>query len=153
MKYDRKIRRLLKKSLVVCGGILILLLSSINPVSAKTLVAIVSDRSAADLAAGADYFQRRNGLHQLVFRSSSQISRMSDTEVHGLFEKSDAIVTVAIFGDTAVRLQAILPRYTSKVFLGVNSTPALVRHSRDFFRVGVSGHEYRSVQGNCASSP
>lgn len=88
-------RTFLKQILLVGGGMMVLLfffLPFANLALAKTLVAIVSDRSAADLAAGADYFHRRHAEHQLVFRSNSQISRMSDTEVESLLKESDVIV-------------------------------------------------------------
>ena len=125
-------RTFLERILLVGGGMTVLLfLPLANLALAKTLVAIVSDRSAADLAGGADYFHRRHAQHQLVFRSNSQISRMSDTEVESLFEGSDIILAVAIFEDTAVRLQSIFPRYTNKLVIAINSAPALVRQSRD----------------------
>ena len=134
-------RTFLKQILLVGGGMMVLFfLPFANLALAKTLVAIVSDRSAADLAAGADYFHRQHDQHELVFRSNSQISRMSDTEVESLFKKSDLILAIAIFEDTAVRLQSILPRYTNKRVIAINSAPALVRHSRDLL-----GEVFRDV--------
>ncbi len=134
---------ILKQSVLVCGWMLMLFLPFVNLALAKTLTVIVSDRSAADLAAGADYFHRRHAQYKLVFRSNTQISRMSDADVNRLFEESDAMMTVAIFGDTAVRLQSLLPRHESKLMLVINSTPALIRHSRD-----VSGPLFRDVNDN-----
>ena len=125
-------RTFLKQILLVGGGMMVLFfLPFANLALAKTLVAIVSDRSAADLATGADYFHRQYDQHDLVFRSNSQISRMTDTEVESLFKESDLILAIAIFEDTAVRLQSILPRYTNKRVIAINSAPALVRQSRD----------------------
>lgn len=87
---------------------LFLLMSLGNVALATTVVAIVSDRSAVDLAAGADSFQQRHPGHHLAFRSNSQLTMMSDEEVKQLLAEGDVILAVAIFGDTAARLERFL---------------------------------------------
>ncbi|GJL63286.1 MAG: hypothetical protein NPIRA04_19400 [Nitrospirales bacterium] len=113
------------------GGALLLLLVTANVGFGKTLLAIVSDRSAADLAAGADEFHERHQSHQLVFRSHAQFSTMSDTEAQSLLDQSDAFLAVATFGDDAVRLQQLLSQYQTKPILAISSSPSLVSQSRD----------------------
>ncbi|GJL53343.1 MAG: hypothetical protein NPIRA02_04750 [Nitrospirales bacterium] len=108
-----------------------MLILTTNVSFGKTLLAIVSDRSAADLAAGADFFHERHQSHQFVFRTTSQISTMSDAEVQTLLNQSDVFLAVAIFGDHAARLQRLLKNYGSKPVFAVSSSPSLVTQSRD----------------------
>ncbi|HNP30899.1 MAG TPA: cobaltochelatase subunit CobN [Nitrospirales bacterium] len=115
----------------------VLILSLFLPMSignvalAKTVVAIVSDRSAVDLAAGADSFQHHHPGHHLMFRSSSQLTMMSDEEVKQLLDEGDVILAVAIFGDTAARLERFLSPHSHQSVLVINSPPSLVKYSRD----------------------
>lgn len=114
----------------------------------KTLFAIVSDRSAADLASGADHFNKQYPGHQLLFRSASQFSAMSDIEVHSIVDKSDAILAVAVFGDAAVRLQDLLGSQANKPVWIINSTLSLIKQSRDLAGLvfqGMNADEIKSI--------
>jgi cobaltochelatase CobN len=111
---------------------LILLICTAEQVSAKVLFAIVSDRSSTALAAGADYFLDRHTGHELEFRSTSQIALMTDAEILTLWSHADAILTVGVFGDSAVRLQSLMDKKSDpRPFLAISSTLALIKRSQD----------------------
>ncbi len=131
--YEESLSVFSRRAMLIVAACVILFLHLISPSisHAEKLLAIVSDRSAVDLAAGADYFHDRHSNHQLIFRSSTQFSTMSDGAVKQLVDQSDVILAVAMFGDAAVRLEHVLSRHPSKPVLAINSTPALVTQSRD----------------------
>jgi cobaltochelatase CobN len=112
--------------------ILILLFACNTQAYAKTLFAIVSDRSSTALAAGADYFLDRHKSHNLEFRSTSQLGHMTDAEVLSLWNDADVVLTVGVFGDTAVRLQTLIDKKnSSRPFLAISSTLSLIKRSQD----------------------
>lgn len=117
-------------------------------VFAETLFAVVSDRSSASLAAGADYFVAHHPGHKLVFRSTSQFDLMSDSEIRELMDRADAILTGGVFGDTAVRLQSFLVTNTGKPVLAVSSAQTLevLSHDRNgLIFAGLSGEAMKRV--------
>jgi len=74
------------------------------PLKAATLFAIVSDRSAAELAAGAEQFNQQYPSHQLIFRSTSQIMALTDQQLDSYIQEADTILVSSVFGDTVTRL-------------------------------------------------
>jgi len=112
--------------------VLLLLIGTAHPASAKVLFAIVSDRSSTALAAGADYFLNRHEGHKLRFRSTSQLNLMTDSEILSLWDSADAVLTVGVFGDAAVRLQSLMDKKNdSRPFLAISSTLSLIKRSQD----------------------
>ena len=116
----------------ICFFIPFFLLINNHQACAKTLFAIVSDRSSTALAAGADYFFERNPGHKLNFRSTSQLAQMADTEVLSLWNNSDVVLAIGVFGDPAVRLQSLLDKNkNAQPFLAISSTISLIKRSQN----------------------
>lgn len=101
---------------------------------AASLFAVVSDRSAAELAAGAALFEQRHPGHALVMRTTSQIDELSDTELAGYWRAADAVLLAAAFGDSVVprlqRLAAAAPLAVDTPLLVVNSDRQLLSLSQ-----------------------
>ncbi|MEK9630140.1 MAG: cobaltochelatase subunit CobN [Nitrospinota bacterium] len=114
---------------------------------AKTLFGIVSDRSSTALAAGADYFLDRNSGHKLEFRSTSQLARMTDAEILSLWRSSDVVLTIGVFGDTAVRLQSLMDKNKdSRPFLSISSTLALIKRTQDRHGLLFNGFDNKKMK-------
>ncbi|MDH5601696.1 MAG: cobaltochelatase subunit CobN, partial [Gammaproteobacteria bacterium] len=115
-----------------------LLLSSIFflstfPVSAATLFAVVSERSATEIASGAREFTRHHPGHTLIFRTPSQLSELTDKQVIQFIETADAIMIGAVFGDSVTRIERLLKTAPIKKDVPVfatNSDRRLTRLSR-----------------------
>ena len=60
--------------------------------NSKTLFGVVSERSAAELAAGAHRFSQAHPQHTLVFRTTAQIRGMSDEAIVAEIKKADALL-------------------------------------------------------------
>lgn len=88
--------------LLLCG------LCLLAPVQAATLFAVVSERSAADAAAGAASFVRAHPGHRIVLRTPAQLAQLGDVPLKALWRQSDAVLVTAAFGDTARRLSPLL---------------------------------------------
>lgn len=118
--------------LSIAWVVILLVIGTAHPASAKVLFAIVSDRSSTALAAGADYFLDRHKGHKLEFRSTAQLNLMTDAEVLSLWDSADAVLTVGVFGDTAVRLQTLMDKKKDpRPFLAISSTLSLIKRSQD----------------------
>ena len=118
------------KHLALC-----LLFTSLTPVSlqAATLFAVVSDRSAAELAAGAALFHRQHPSHQLIFRSTSQLMELNDQQIDAYIHKADTILIAAVFGDMVARLSkrlALSGEQGNKTVIAFNSDQKVTRLSR-----------------------
>ncbi len=100
------------------------------PISAATLVAIVSERNAAELAQMAQSLHAQHQNHRLVFRTSAQIDALSDAELEQLLSSADSILLTTVFKETAQRL--LPPLRTSKVkhVIALSGDPALGLNSR-----------------------
>lgn len=111
--------------------VVLMVVGAVTSVEGKTLVGVVSDRSAADLATGADHFLQQYPGHQLIFRSVSQLAQMTDEELRALFAGADAVLVLAVFGDAAVRLQDLMNPFNFPVILVIHSASSLIGLSRD----------------------
>jgi cobaltochelatase CobN len=78
------------------------------PAQAATLFAVVSERTAADAAAGAAAFVRAYPGHHILLRTPAQLAQLGDKPLLALWQKSDALLVTAAFGDTARRLSPLL---------------------------------------------
>lgn len=74
---------------------------------AATIAGIVSERSAAEMAAGAKRFLEHHPEHEVRLRTREQLAGMSDAEVAALWQDADAVVMVAVFGDQVGRIQRL----------------------------------------------
>ena len=88
-----------------------------------TLFGVVSEGSAAELAAGATLFDQRYPGHRLVLRSTTQVAAMDDGELHAHLADADAILLAAVFGDS------IVPRLQRLAGAIAPATPVLVVNS------------------------
>ncbi|HSH29012.1 MAG TPA: cobaltochelatase subunit CobN [Thiohalobacter sp.] len=110
-----------------------LLLVFVAPVRAATLFGVVSERSAAELAAGAERFAERHPGHRLILRTREQIAELSDVELKQLWRQADAILLGAVFGDAVprlVRLMADAPPPAGVPVFATNSDRRILRLSR-----------------------
>jgi cobalamin biosynthesis Mg chelatase CobN len=99
-------------------------------VSAATLVAIVSERNAADVAQAARIFHERYPEHRLIFRTTAQADALSDAQLQVLTRDADAILLATVFKETAQRFSAALATARAPEVLAVAGDPALGRLSR-----------------------
>jgi cobaltochelatase CobN len=116
---------------LVC--VLLTALSLAAPAKAAKLVGVVSERSAATLAAGAHRYLDAHPGHEVVLRTRSQLAELSDAQVTRLWRDADAVFMAGIFGDAAPRLRRLLqqaPPSTEAPVLVVSSTRSVVRTSR-----------------------
>jgi cobaltochelatase CobN len=100
------------------------------PTSAATLVAIVSERNADQMAQVAQAFHALHGRHELVFRTSAQVDALSDAELAELLKPADAILITTVFKDTAQRLVPLVEQSSAKGVIVLSSDSALGRRSR-----------------------
>ncbi len=102
-------------------------------VNAATLVGVVSDRSAAELAAGAHRFLAQYPEHRVILRTPEQLVLLGDNELGSLLQSADALLLAAVFGDQVERLQQQLDALLTQrelPLLAINSDRRLVRLSR-----------------------
>ncbi|MEX0604144.1 MAG: cobaltochelatase subunit CobN [Marinobacter sp.] len=103
---------------------------------AATVVGIVSDRSAAEMAAGAHHFLDRNSGHRVLLRTPEQLASQSDQQVRALLESADALVLAAVFGDQVGRLAELIKQVVARddsgqlPVLGINSDWRISRLSQ-----------------------
>ena len=98
-----------------------------------TVVGIVSERSAAEVAAGAHRFLNEHSGHQVVLRTPEQIATLPDAEVAALWQAADAVLIAAVFGDQVGRLAQLLkaqPPPKHAPILALNADQTLTRLSR-----------------------
>ncbi|MEQ5800653.1 cobaltochelatase subunit CobN [Halomonas sp. H10-9-1] len=111
------------------------LLLALLPVlaSAGTLVGVVSERSAAELAAGAARFLDAHPGHEVVLRTPEQLAEADDAELAALFDGADALLLAAVFGDQVGRLARLVDSAAARrdfPILAINGDRRLTRLSR-----------------------
>ncbi len=103
---------------------------------AATVVGIVSDRSAAEMAAGAHRFLDRNPDHRVLLRTPEQLASQSDQQVLELLKSADALLLAAVFGDQVNRLADLIEQVAADdnaghfPVLGINSDWRISRLSQ-----------------------
>uniref|UniRef100_UPI0035636329 cobaltochelatase subunit CobN n=1 Tax=Zhongshania sp. TaxID=1971902 RepID=UPI0035636329 len=85
----------------------LLLLFNATSAMAMNITAIVSDRSAPTLIAGAHQLLEQRQDLTIQIRTVQQISSLSDEELQALISRSDRLLFVAIFGEDVPRLLAM----------------------------------------------
>ncbi len=100
------------------------------PVSSATLVAVVSERNAAEMAQVAQAFHASHPQHQLVFRTSAQIDAIPDASLDALVRSADAILITTVFKETAQRIIPVVRASNVKSVIALAGDPALGRNSR-----------------------
>lgn len=100
---------------------------------AATVMGVVSDRSAAEVAAGAHRFLDQHPDHRVILRTPEQLAVLGDNELEALLSSADALLLAAVFGDQVERLQQqvdTLLASRQRPVLAINSDRRLVRLSR-----------------------
>jgi cobaltochelatase CobN len=98
-----------------------------------TVVGVVSERSAAEMAAGAERFLAAHPDHKVVLRTPEQISRLDGKALQSLIRQADALLLAAVFGDQVGRLERVIrAQLADRDFplLAINGDRALTRLSR-----------------------
>ena len=90
---------------------------------AATVVGIVSERSAAEMAAGAHRFLDHNPEHRVLLRTPEQLATQSDQQLRELLERADALLLAAVFGDQVNRLAGLVEEVVEGA--GVRDLPVL----------------------------
>ena len=116
---------MLKRALLLSLSVLLSV-----PVSAATLLAIVSERNAAEMAQVAQAFHASYPQHQLVFRTSAQIDAIPDASLASLVRSADAILITTVFKETAQRIIPVVRASNVKSVIALAGDPALGRNSR-----------------------
>ncbi|TFH87953.1 cobaltochelatase subunit CobN [Billgrantia azerbaijanica] len=101
--------------------------------SAGTLVGIVSERSAAELAAGAARFLDAHPGHRVVLRTPEQLAETDDAEIAALLDGADALLLAAVFGEQVGRLARLVDTAAARrdfPILAINGDRRLTRLSR-----------------------
>src|SRR5689334_25218696 len=96
-----------------------------TPASAATLVTVVSERNAADVAQAGQVFHERYPAHRLVFRTTAQIDALADAQLQALVQDADAILLATVFKETAQRLSSMLQTSRAAEIIAVAGDPAL----------------------------
>ncbi|WP_019593752.1 cobaltochelatase subunit CobN [Thioalkalivibrio sp. ALM2T] len=97
------------------------------------ITGIVSDRSAAEVAAGAHRFLEAHPNAEVVLRTPEQLADKDDAAVAALWAEADAVLVAAVFGDQAGRLERLLreqPPADGAAVLAINSERRLTALSR-----------------------
>nr|WP_198021986.1 cobaltochelatase subunit CobN [Algiphilus aromaticivorans] len=121
---------------------------------AATIAGIVSERSAAEMAAGAELFVEQHPEHEVRLRTPEQLAGMSDAEVAALWREADAVVMAAVFGDQVGRIQRLFreaPPGRDVPVLATNSDRDITRLSRldgERLLAGFSGADIDALTQN-----
>lgn len=111
---------------------------------AATVVGIVSERSAAEMAAGAERFLNAHPNHRVVLRTPDQLAALDNQALDELVSSADALLLAAVFGDQVGRLEQEVRVQTSErpfPVLAVNGDRTLTRLSRLAGRTPLDGLE------------
>ena len=109
----------------------LLLASPVAP--AATVAGIVSERSAASVAAGARVLLDDTPEHEIRLRTPGQLAQLSDAEVANLWADADAVFLTGVFGDQVGRLARLLrtkPPKSDAPILAIHSDRRITRLSR-----------------------
>ncbi len=119
--------------IAACIGVCLCLSGQAAAGDGARIFGVISDRSAAEVAAGANRFLERFPENEVVLRTPEQLADKPDGEVVKLWRGADAVLVAAVFGDEAPRLARLLrehpPARDATVF-ATNSSRQLVRLSR-----------------------
>jgi cobaltochelatase CobN len=102
-------------------------------VSASTIVGVVSERSAAEMAAGAEHFLKDHAEHTVILRTPEQLAVLDNQALDNLFAKADALLMAAVFGEQVGRLaRAVGKQAANRDFpiLAINGDRTLTALSR-----------------------
>ncbi|MDX1653709.1 MAG: hypothetical protein R3310_00715 [Candidatus Competibacteraceae bacterium] len=105
----------------------LLLLPLCLPAGAATLFGVVSQRSAAELAAGADRFLAAYPGHRLVLRTPQQLAGLSDRALTALWQEADTVLLAAVFGEQVPRLERLLRTNPPQSLLAFHGDRRLTR--------------------------
>ncbi len=100
------------------------------PLSAATLLAIVSERNAAEMAQAAQAFHAHHEHHRLVFRTSAQLDAMPDAEVSRAVSIRGLVLITTVFRETAQRILPVIRASGVRNVIALAGDPALGRNSR-----------------------
>ncbi len=101
--------------------------------NAATIVGIVSDRSSAEMAAGAERHLEAFPEHEIVLRTPEQLKKLSDDEVVSLWDDADALVLAAVFGEEHGRIRRLVRNQgpgADVPIMAMNSKRGITRLSR-----------------------
>ena len=119
------------RSVTLCQLLALLCLAlAASAAEAASALAIVSDRSAPVMAAGAHRYLERHPEEEIRIRSVSQINDMDDSALAELVTQAPTLVLAGVFGDPVERLLA-LPRIDSQQRLVFHSDRRLYALHRD----------------------
>ncbi len=84
------------------------------------VLAIVSDRSASTLVAGAHQYLQQFPHHRIHIRTAGQINELDDQQLQQLLDSHKTLLLIAVFGETVERLinHHYLPQQQRIVFQG-----------------------------------
>ena len=109
-------------------GLFLLLFPLLSP--AATLFGVVSERSAASLASGAELFAQQYPGHTLRLRTPEQLSALSDQQLQQLWRDADMVLLMAVFGEAVPRLERLLAEHPPRNLIAFNGDQRLTRLSR-----------------------
>lgn len=112
---------------------LLVLVGLAQHVSGATLVGVVSERSAAELAAGAEAFAENYPEYRVILRTPEQVARLDETELADLLDQADTVLIAAVFGEQVGRLARVVAAEAAQrpfPILAVNGDRSLTRLSR-----------------------
>ncbi|KXS53500.1 MAG: Magnesium-chelatase subunit H [Marinobacter sp. T13-3] len=98
-----------------------------------TVFGIISERSAAELAAGAHEFLAAQPGHDILLRTPEQLARLDNRELETLVRQADSLLLAAVFGDQVGRLERVIEAEMARrrfPVLAVNGDRRLTRLSR-----------------------
>ncbi len=107
----------------------LLLLFVAFPATASTLFAVTSERNAAQIAIAAEQFSKQYPSHQLIFRTSNQLSELTDHEIRQWINTADSVLLAGVFGDSVPRLQKLLEQQSPQRLIAFNGDRRLTRLS------------------------
>ena len=114
----------------ICLAALLLIAPVLN---AATIVGIVSDRSSAEMAAGAERHIEAFPEHEIVLRTPEQLKKLPDEEVVSLWDDADALVLAAVFGEEHGRIRRLVRNQgpgADVPIMAMNSKRGITRLSR-----------------------
>ncbi len=103
------------------------------PVFGATIFGVVSERSAAEMAAGAEHFLAAHPEHRVILRTPEQLAKLDNKALDDLVGQADALLMAAVFGEQVGRIErAVREQAAVRDFpiLAVNGDRALTVLSR-----------------------
>ncbi|MDF0752305.1 cobaltochelatase subunit CobN [Marinobacter sp. 71-i] len=103
------------------------------PVFGATVFGVISERSAAEMAAGAEHFLAAHPEHRVILRTPEQLAKLDNKALDDLVGQADALLMAAVFGEQVGRIErAVREQASVRDFpiLAVNGDRALTVLSR-----------------------